>query len=220
MKKKFRPWLVSVLLGGFLLAETRLFANGPLSDSTPLSEDYVLKTWNSYDGLPSNSISGTTQTPDGYLWIATYHGLTRFDGLRCKSFLKDDLPELESNELSTIFSSKNGVIWLGFNRGGVAKLSKGHQLSPCRLCWKILSGQAHSPRMLWEIFGLPTIPSRRYFGVLKADSKPLPRRMELVPEALLTSIERQMERFGSPLRKGADFLMERDSGRSIRAVGL
>jgi signal transduction histidine kinase/ligand-binding sensor domain-containing protein len=126
MKKKFRPWLVSVLLGGFLLAETRLFANGPLSDSTPLSEDYVLKTWNSYDGLPSNSISGTTQTPDGYLWIATYHGLTRFDGLRCKSFLKDDLPELESNELSTIFSSKNGVIWLGFNRGGVAKWSKGH----------------------------------------------------------------------------------------------
>jgi hypothetical protein len=30
----------------------------------------------------------------------------------------------------------------------------------------------------------------------------------------------EMERFGSPLRKGADFLMERDSGRSIRAVGL
>jgi signal transduction histidine kinase/ligand-binding sensor domain-containing protein len=126
MKKRFNPCLVSLLLVGFLLAETKLFAIDPLTDSAPLSEDYVLRAWNSYDGLPSNTIAGITQTPDGYLWIATPHGLARFDGVRYKSFLRYDLPELESNDVSTIFSSRDGALWLGFNRGGVTKLSEGH----------------------------------------------------------------------------------------------
>src|ERR1051326_1367638 len=51
-------------------------------DVAPLSSEYVLRTWQTDDGLPQNTVTGIAQTPDGYLWLATQGGLARFDGLR------------------------------------------------------------------------------------------------------------------------------------------
>ena len=39
---------------------------------------YSIQTWNSENGLPQNSITGITQTIDGYLWISTHNGLVGF----------------------------------------------------------------------------------------------------------------------------------------------
>src|SRR2546425_9680614 len=57
-------------------------------DAAPLSSEYVLRTWETGDGLPQNTVTGIAQTPDGYLWLATQGGLARFDGLRFTVFLK------------------------------------------------------------------------------------------------------------------------------------
>jgi hypothetical protein len=38
--------------------------------------------WTVQDGLPQDIVRGISQTPDGYLWIATLDGLVRFDGVR------------------------------------------------------------------------------------------------------------------------------------------
>jgi ligand-binding sensor domain-containing protein len=43
---------------------------------------YSVKSWESDEGLPQNSVLSMVQTRDGYLWIGTFHGLVRFDGLR------------------------------------------------------------------------------------------------------------------------------------------
>src|SRR5207237_1024754 len=40
------------------------------------------------DGLPDNNVIDIKQDSTGYIWIATHHGLTRFDGNIFKSFLK------------------------------------------------------------------------------------------------------------------------------------
>jgi len=47
------------------------------------SADYLIRVWNSEDGLPQNSVNCLAQTPDGYLWLGTRSGgLARFDGTR------------------------------------------------------------------------------------------------------------------------------------------
>jgi signal transduction histidine kinase/ligand-binding sensor domain-containing protein len=70
------------------------------------------KTWTAENGLPQNSVSGIAQTPDGYLWIATYDGLARFDGLRFKIFRKSDTPALPTNRLHFLTTDDVGRLWI------------------------------------------------------------------------------------------------------------
>jgi ligand-binding sensor domain-containing protein len=43
-------------------------------------ESYYIKTYTTESGLPQNSILGIAQDKTGFLWIATWDGLSRFDG--------------------------------------------------------------------------------------------------------------------------------------------
>jgi signal transduction histidine kinase len=96
------------------------------AQETPrVSEDYVLQVWEVEDGLPQNTISGIAQTPDGYLWLATWGGLARFDGVRFTTFRKDQTPGLDSNYIRTVHVGKGGELWVGLERGGVARMRAG-----------------------------------------------------------------------------------------------
>lgn len=91
------------------------------ADAIPVSEDYVLRTWEVDAGLPSNQVTGIAQTPDGYLWLSTSGGLARFDGVRFTVFDKTSTPGLESNHMWAVFVASNGDLWLGLEKGGVAR---------------------------------------------------------------------------------------------------
>jgi pimeloyl-ACP methyl ester carboxylesterase len=47
-----------------------------------------IDTWTTDNGLPQNSVTSLTRTPDGYIWFTTNDGLVRFDGVRFKVFNK------------------------------------------------------------------------------------------------------------------------------------
>ena len=95
-------------------------------DVAPLSSEYVLRTWETGDGLPQNTVTGIAQTPDGYLWLATQGGLARFDGLRFTVFLKGSTPGLESSYARAVAVDGSGALWIGEERGGVARMRGGH----------------------------------------------------------------------------------------------
>lgn len=48
----------------------------------PVSAQNRFDSWNTENGLPQNSVNDILQTRDGYLWLATFGGLVRFDGIR------------------------------------------------------------------------------------------------------------------------------------------
>src|SRR5438445_493266 len=71
--------------------------NPPIQDSTtpPLHQPtFRVKHWTTEDGLPEDRIGCIKQTRDGYLWIGTWTGLARFDGLRFTVFNKFNTREL------------------------------------------------------------------------------------------------------------------------------
>jgi two-component sensor histidine kinase len=70
--------------------------------------------FNTNNGLPSNTIYDITQDENGFIWIATDYGLSKFDGLTFKNFtIKDGLPD---NEILTLFKDSKQRIWVfGFN---------------------------------------------------------------------------------------------------------
>ncbi len=43
---------------------------------------YIFERWGADEGLPQNSVNAIAESPDGFLWLATFEGLARFDGQR------------------------------------------------------------------------------------------------------------------------------------------
>jgi ligand-binding sensor domain-containing protein/AraC-like DNA-binding protein len=93
---------------------------------TPLDlEKYVLRTWVIQSGLPQNTITSLEQTYDGYIWIGTTAGLARFDGIKFKTFLKENSP-LQNNRITCLFEDSNQVLWIGTHGGGLYSYRDGN----------------------------------------------------------------------------------------------
>src|ERR1700678_2147227 len=88
----------------------------------PALAQYGVEVWTVDNGMPENEIRGITQTPDGYLWIATFNGLARFDGIHLTLFNRDT-PGLLSNQFGTMLQGKAGDLWLDSVDGGTFRFT-------------------------------------------------------------------------------------------------
>jgi signal transduction histidine kinase/ligand-binding sensor domain-containing protein len=115
----------SVLARGVLLwlAAAPLQAAG-LDPQKALTQ-YNLDVWTTSSGLPQNSVTALAQTRDGYLWIGTFGGLARFDGVRFRVFDRGSSPALPNSGIQTLLAARAGGLWIGTNGGGVALLRDG-----------------------------------------------------------------------------------------------
>ncbi|HEX9271192.1 MAG TPA: two-component regulator propeller domain-containing protein [Candidatus Binatia bacterium] len=84
-----------------------------------------IDTWTTDNGLPQNSVTSLTQTPDGYIWFTTNDGLARFDGVRFKVFNKSNTPEITNNRMLGAFADKSGKLWVQTEDGGIFFYEKG-----------------------------------------------------------------------------------------------
>src|SRR6185369_2261488 len=76
-----------------------------------------MKTWTTDDGLPQHEIHCLKQTRDGYLWIGTFYGLARFDGMRFKAFDKFNTPEMSNDTITDLAEDNEGALWIGTGSG-------------------------------------------------------------------------------------------------------
>ncbi len=88
-------------------------------------EPYRIRVWKAEDGLPQNSVTSILQTQDGYLWLGTFDGLVRFDGVQFKVLAPDNLPGLPSNRILSLLEDPQGSLWIGTEEGGLARRSNG-----------------------------------------------------------------------------------------------
>ena len=82
---------------------------------------YQFDHWTTDDGLPQNAVNAILQTRDGYLWLATYDGLVRFDGLNFTVFNKGNTKGIESSRFDNLFEDRSGVLWAGSDEGWLVK---------------------------------------------------------------------------------------------------
>jgi ligand-binding sensor domain-containing protein/AraC-like DNA-binding protein len=83
-------------------------------------DQYLVDKWAMSDGIPSNTILAISQTPDGYLWIATGRGLVRFDGIQFSTihFAKaSGLKPRENPIPDALFVNREGTLWIGSSLG-------------------------------------------------------------------------------------------------------
>lgn len=80
---------------------------------------YQIESWTTEQGLPQNSVNEIRQTRDGYLWVGTFGGLARFDGMSFKVFNRLNSPQLISDRILSLEEDADGVLWIGTEGGGL-----------------------------------------------------------------------------------------------------
>ncbi len=91
----------------------------------PAQAQYRFNSWTTDTGLPQNTVYDIRQTRDGYIWLTTFDGLVRFDGVRFTIFNKGNTPGISSNRFLRLFEDSGGDLWAGTEDGGVVRYHQG-----------------------------------------------------------------------------------------------
>ena len=78
---------------------------------------YLIKNWTIDNGLASNALRNIIQTKDGYIWIASYSGVVRFDGIDFYVYNSLNTNALRTDAIKVLHEDKNGVLWIGTQKG-------------------------------------------------------------------------------------------------------
>jgi signal transduction histidine kinase/ligand-binding sensor domain-containing protein len=96
---------------------------------------WAVRSWQTDDGLPSNSVLSIAQTPDGYLWLATSTRAARFDGVHFEPVPRDVFgAEAAPHVIGALTSCADGGLWMIMNQGPLVHTHAGRvELFPAGL---------------------------------------------------------------------------------------
>lgn len=120
-----------------VLIATWLAMARPAAVKAGPATDYMIHAWQTEEGLPQNSVLSIAQTLDRYLWLATFNGLARFDGVRFTPFDTSNLPGLPGNRLVRLTADREGALRIVTEFNTLVRLMAGvcrafGEGSPCR----------------------------------------------------------------------------------------
>ncbi len=119
-KNKSQNVLYLLLVGLILITCSILWGLDPEMDIRQYNAEVFLTE----NGLPQSSVLSIIQTSDGYLWMGTYEGIARFDGIHFRIFDTSNTPEMTSNRIRVLLEDKHNTLWIGTS-GGILSLSEG-----------------------------------------------------------------------------------------------
>ena len=172
------------------------------------TDHYAFRLWQTQDGLPENTVQAIAQTPDGFLWVGTTGGLSRFDGNGFDKFDHTNTPSLTESSIVSLLVSRDGDLWIGTDGGGLvqyhggrfARVGVGDGLEHASV--RSLLEDAHGTLWIGTDSGL--------FQRVDASGN----RFRLVTEAAPVSVQALAEDHGGRLWVGGDRLFVIEHGDS------
>ncbi len=88
-------------------------------------DGFIHRAWTSDDGVP-DFVQALAQTPDGFLWLGTYEGLFRFDGVSFEAIPVAPGHPRGAIPVSAVTVTRRGQLWVGYAGGaGVEAMRNG-----------------------------------------------------------------------------------------------
>jgi ligand-binding sensor domain-containing protein/signal transduction histidine kinase len=84
---------------------------------------FTFRVWQREQGLPQNFVRALAQTRDGYLWVGSDAGVSRFDGVRFVSF--GLLEGFQAGPVQTLLGDRQGALWIGSVGRGLGRWQNG-----------------------------------------------------------------------------------------------
>jgi ligand-binding sensor domain-containing protein len=88
---------------------------------TEVAAQYRFDSWTADNGLPQASVNSILQTRDGFLWLTTFGGLVRFDGLRFQVYNTGNTKGLRTGRFLLLFEDRAGNLWITTEGQGVTR---------------------------------------------------------------------------------------------------
>ena len=130
LSKKF-PALTLALLGLISSAisqnEKIEFSNSSAIINDDFLAEYVARSWTASDGLPGNSITDIMQDASGYIYIGTYDGLVRFDGVEFVKLNRNYDKRFNFVSTRVMHQDTKGNMWIGTNDEGLIFIDKSNK---------------------------------------------------------------------------------------------
>ena len=92
----------------------------------PAEERFNFRQLDTQDGLSGDSVYCMHQDSQGYLWLGTFSGLSRYDGSRVVVYkpVPGDPESLPSSLIFDIHEDSAGTLWIATDGGGLARYSR------------------------------------------------------------------------------------------------
>ena len=122
------PW-IAVAIVVLALTPIALSTSRGQDRSLPPLDEFHIRTYGPVDGLPAANVRGLAQLSDGYLYVATGRGLTRFDGHRFHPVILG----ARTNSIDYMQPDSAGRLWFfgpGNDLMGYYQDARFHQLPP------------------------------------------------------------------------------------------
>ena len=100
-------------------------AMGQAGEVEFLESQYIVDVWQTEQGLPDNFITAIRQTPDGYIWVATFNGLARFNGVEFVIFDAANTPGLPTSRIINLYVDGKGRLWVRSEYGHLSYWTEG-----------------------------------------------------------------------------------------------
>ena len=131
-RRRFKKWMSRFAFnlgrlqtaGALALPGQRFFCCwlvGTVAVSALASGNFQTEVWSLERGLPDSSVTAIAQTPDGYLWIGTYNGLARFDGMNFVTFNPENTPALAQARVRQLYLDQQGALWINTFDGSLTR---------------------------------------------------------------------------------------------------
>ncbi len=78
-------------------------------------DKYASVLYDSDNGLPTSEANEIRETKDGFIWIAGYSGLIRYDGNTFSRYTKSS----DISAVSSLYADDNNKLWVGTNDSGI-----------------------------------------------------------------------------------------------------
>jgi ligand-binding sensor domain-containing protein/serine phosphatase RsbU (regulator of sigma subunit) len=105
-----------VFIGVFLCAVAVRSQNQGLDPFRDVSQ-YHIEHFTTNEGLPSNGCINLFEDSKGFLWVATYGGLLKYDGTFTHVYSKKNIPHLKNNAFQVVREASNGKLAVGTHYG-------------------------------------------------------------------------------------------------------
>jgi ligand-binding sensor domain-containing protein/signal transduction histidine kinase len=84
---------------------------------------FTFRVWQREQGLPQNFVRSLAQTRDGYIWVGSDAGVSRFDGARFVSFGMAE--GFQTGPAQTLLGDSQGALWIGSAGRGLGRWQNG-----------------------------------------------------------------------------------------------
>ncbi len=118
--------LLRALIAGLALATAGAArAEETAAFSTAVDGDFLQRVWETADGLMPTYVPAIAQTTDGYVWLAVFDNVVRFDGVRAKPFSGKTTPGVLPSPVRGDFAhgDRAGALWMGNSDGRLFTMS-------------------------------------------------------------------------------------------------